>query len=305
MIHRNGNWMDCDWYLNGIRYRKDNEPDHITFRFEEKEKWIQVEKWVDPENGKPNRISYYKSNINDLKGPIQVEEWYHDVEDDSPNLIKYFKYRPEIMILLLDKYRHLMDEDLYRRNIAIYKKDANEIVEYRRSLRNNTSDLETKSNEETDRNEIIGYFKTFVDGREEEGTKISKPTKIPRYLRFYLEKEPDRKGFIEELKWFKNGNLDREGQPALITFRESGRVYIKKWMTNGRENRSPEYPAVVIYNFRGEIENELYFVNGNRVDPVDHNETDDEENEFQRTSLMDRDANIDENEIFEVVDPDN
>lgn len=76
-------------------------------------------------------------------------------------------------------------------------------------------------------------------------------------------------------------------------------------MTNGLINRSPHYPAIINYFTNGKIWNEQYFVDDVQVDCIPLDETDDEgeNNDFQRTSLMDRNADINENEIFETMFP--
>ena len=60
-------------------------------------------------------------------------------------------------------------------------------------------------------------------------------------------------------------------------------------MTNGLINRSPHYPAIINYFTNGKIWNEQYFVDDVQVDCIPLDETDDEgeNNDFQRTSLMD------------------
>lgn len=341
------------WLENNFYYRENNEPTIVEYflqteTIDSKElldsldysKYkgsVREEKWVEgnfynrkyySNDGNPCEIVYYKSRIQgDMnKGSILSEKWFvspDEIRLDEPNLIKYFPYMPEIMVLLLDRYKHLMEPGLYERNRAIYKNDA-------KKFEHETKLIETIRIEEEmfpDETKLIDYnpysvFKNIFDCektddidvfKEEKEVKERKgqefePKTMPNNLKYYLEKNPDGKGFINSMSWtYGINSFDRENGPAYIVFYENGQRQFESWYRNGKNHRDGNYPTETFYYSNGEIEMENYYHNGVLFVPVPFEETDDENEPGvlyypDLPNVGNRDLN--ENDVFEEVFPD-
>lgn len=274
----NNKVMIMEWYKNGVLHRNDNSG------YSSKRNLFE----------KPARIEY-THNMNVVKMEWYFEGRLHRHSDTGPALIHYFTdKRNKFIDGNIRKVGWYSDGKAHRYDkAAIIEYDKNDNVikeEWNIHGRYSRDDDNEKPCLFEYKNEVIIHVVWYQEGLIHSPVKkdsslypdgstscsfISIKDKDERYERYpaeikYIIVNGNSKLVqVKEEKWYVKGLLSRSNnkndQPSLITYFDTGAIEREEWYFEGNRHREGDKPALIHYHPNGTIKLSKMFIHGSAI----------------------------------------